>query len=76
MHIAGYILVQSGGLQWAYLKAKYTNKRNILKSLQNFSLKMHISAHLFRWITKQRHHFANKSSYSQSYGFSSNHEYM
>jgi len=37
---------------------------------------MHISAHLLRWITKQRHHFTNKSSYSQSYGFSSNHEHM
>ena len=31
---------------------------------------MHISAHLLRWITKQRHHFADKGPYSQSYDFS------
>ena len=30
-----------------------------------------------RWhIKKQRHHFANKGAYSQSYGFSSNHIQM
>ena len=29
-----------------------------------------------QWIKKQRHHFANKSPYSQSYGFSSNHVLM
>ena len=27
-------------------------------------------------IKKQRHHFANKGPYSQSYGFSSNHVWM
>ena len=27
-------------------------------------------------IKKQRHHFANKSAYSQSYGFSSSHVWM
>ena len=26
-------------------------------------------------LKKQRHHFANKGPYSQSYGFSSSHEY-
>ena len=29
-----------------------------------------------QYIKKQRHHFANKSSYSQSYGFSSSHVWM
>ena len=29
-----------------------------------------------QWIKKQRHHFAHKSPYSQSYGFSSSHIWM
>ena len=29
-----------------------------------------------QYIKKQRHHFADKGSYSQSYGFSSSHEWM
>ena len=29
-----------------------------------------------QYIKKQRHHFADKDPYSQSYGFSSNHVWM
>ena len=31
---------------------------------------------LDKWVKKQRHHFANKGLYSQSYGFSSSHIWM
>ena len=63
-------------------KIKPTEKRN----LKTIPVKKFKTVSLAPWkksydqprqhIKKQRHYFANRSSYSQSYGFSSSHVWM
>ena len=46
------------------------------KIKRHLLLRRIVMTNLEEWIKKQRHHFANKGPYSQSYGFSSSHLWM